>query len=405
MRPAPPALALAAAILAYGLIGVPAPAGVGLREIVIGTLLALAVLMARPWSIPAIGWSPDAPTWARSGVMALGWLLCVPLLTGLIAGWSADDILRDVVPLLFLFAPLAFVPSIREAGSRRLIRTALLAAGFAFTVRWWQHAGWRIDAVGVIALDDGTAYLLNAPSVLFAAIGLPASGFGLMVRGGWQRILGGLCLGLAGALCLVALAGAVHRLAFALALVALAVAALRETRGAPAGRLWLFSGGLVLAGAFGIQSWKAVALAIEKSRQVGLNARLDETIAVFDQCTRTFGTLLLGDGWGALIANPAVGGWRVSYTHSLPTYAAVKTGLFGLLALSWWLGSLAGPVRRALRASPSVALAALAPLAIALTLHGSYKYLDTGLLLALVLAQGEDAPAQRKTLLPSPTCV
>ena len=98
---------------------------------------------------------------------------------------------------------------------------------------------------------------------------------------------------------------------------------------------------------------------------------------------------LFGHGWGALVANPAVGGWRVSYTHTLPTYALAKAGALGLVALAAYLGAFALRALAALRRDPTLGWAVLPPLVMALCAHTSFKYLDTGILLTLMLLVAE----------------
>ena len=141
------------------------------------------------------------------------------------------------------------------------------------------------------------------------------------------------------------------------------------------------TGGDVLVGA-----WQQAA---EKTRLTGVNARWEEAAAVIDHAVATPWALLFGDGWGARIANPAVGGWRVSYTHTLASYSMLKSGLFGMLALGAYLAAMVRPWYRLLAADPPLALAVVPPLLMALCLHTSFKYLDTGVILSLMLLVAE----------------
>nr|WP_301311542.1 hypothetical protein [Azospirillum lipoferum] len=381
---------MAGALLLYGGLSVPAPPALRGAELSIGMLILLSIGWKWPLAVASghalrarsgIGWMPMA-------VAAFAWLLWAPLLRGAALGWEAADILRDVVPLLFLFLPVLLVPALCSAGQTavRALTGGLAMAGLLLALRWWRQAEWGFGAIGQRAMADGGVYLLNAPSVLFAAVALPAVALSLIAVGGQLRHwLAAVPFAVGGALCLAALAGAVHRTALGLALLSLTLIALWWARQ----RAWLVLPllvGLGLLIAVGgdalVGAWQQAA---EKTRLTGVNARWEEAMAVIDHAVVTPWALLLGDGWGARIANPAVGGWRVSYTHTLASYSLLKTGVFGMVALAAYLGALVRPWYRLLAADPPLALAVVPPLLMALCLHTSFKYLDTGVILSLTL--------------------
>jgi hypothetical protein len=387
------AAALVMALALYGAFSAPAPPSVRLTEAAIGGLLLLAV----GWRAPLFAVTghalrrADLPAWEALAIPALAWLLWAPLLRGAALGWESADILRDVVPLLYLFLPVLLVPALRRGGAwaERLLGGGLILAGLLFTLRWWKEVQWGFGAVGVRAMTDGGAYFLNAPSVLFAAVALPVLALGLAARGGVARWIAAPACALAGAFCLAALAGAVHRSALGLALLSGVAVAAWWARRAP-GLILLILAGLTLAGGLAGESlFGAWGQAAEKTRLTGVNARWDEAAAVFQHAVQSPWSLLFGDGWGARLENPAVGGWRVSYTHTLATYALVKGGLLGALALTAYLGGLAPVLLRLLRVDPPLGWALLPPLLMALGVHTSFKYLDTGLLLTLALLSNE----------------
>lgn len=383
-------MAMAGALLLYGGLSVPAPPALRGAELSIGMLILLSIGWKWPLAVASghalrarsgIGWMPVA-------VAAFAWLLWAPLLRGAALGWEAADILRDVVPLLFLFLPVLLVPALCGAGQTavRALTGGLAMAGLLLALRWWRQAEWGFGAIGQRAMADGGVYLLNAPSVLFAAVALPAVALSLVAVGGQLRHwLAAVPCAVGGALCLAALAGAVHRTALGLALLSLTLITLWWARR----RAWLVlpllaSLGLLVAvgGDALVGAWQQAA---EKTRLTGVNARWEEAMAVIDHAVVTPWALLLGDGWGARIANPAVGGWRVSYTHTLASYSLLKTGVFGMVALAAYLGALVRPWYRLLAADPPLALAVVPPLLMALCLHTSFKYLDTGVILSLTL--------------------
>nr|WP_246500084.1 hypothetical protein [Azospirillum soli] len=371
----------------------PAPPGIRVVEAVIGSLLLLAVGVRRPLFV-ATGHAlrtPGVAAWEVPAILALSWLLWVPLLRGAWVGWGAGDMLRDVIPLLYLFLPVLLVPVLRSVAepATRVLAWALMLAGLFFAGRWWQQAEWGFGAVGARAMADGTDYFLNAPSVLFAAIALPLTGVGLVSRGGVPRLVAGMvCVG-AGVLCLAALAGAVHRMALGLAVMAFVVVALWWGRRAPLTVALLVAVAVVFAAGFSDTLLGALGLVAEKNRLAGANTRWEEAAMVLDHVSASPWSFLFGDGWGALLPNPAVGGWRVSYTHTLATYALAKTGALGLLALDAYLGGLVPRALTVLRDEPPLGWAVLPPLVMALGLHTSFKYLDTGLILTLMVLAAE----------------
>lgn len=303
---------------------------------------------------------------------------------------------RDIVPLLYLFLPVLLVPVLRGAADRALplLAGGLALAGLALALRWWKQAQWGFGAVGTRAMPDGGAYFLNAPAVLFAAVALPALALVLASRGGAGRWLGAACCAAGGALCLAALAGAVHRTALGLAALAALVLLAGWTRRSHGPALPLLVLGLAAGLALGDPlsgAWEQVA---EKTRLTGANSRWEEAAAVLEHVARSPWALAFGDGWGAKLSNPAVGGWRVSYTHTLATYILVKGGLTGAIALAAYLGALVPLALRLLRDNPPLGWSLLPPLLMALGLHTSFKYLDTGVLLTLVVLGAE----RRKTL-------
>ncbi|MDB5491886.1 MAG: hypothetical protein JWO78_1735 [Micavibrio sp.] len=75
----------------------------------------------------------------------------------------------------------------------------------------------------------------------------------------------------------------------------------------------------------------------------------------------------------------------VNYTHNIFTTYLLKTGLVGLLLLTLYLYGLCRPLFDLLRVRPLLALALGVPLVIDLTLYASFKSLDFGLILLLVM--------------------
>lgn len=361
-----------------------------MEKLGIAGLLLAAVGVRRPLLVAAGSALRGGPAWATIGTLALAWLTWVPLLRGVWQGWEPTDILRDVVPLFFLFLPLLLVPILtREGdGAAEALCGALMLAGLLLALRWWRQQGWEFGAFGERTLGDGRTYLLNAPAVLVGAIGFPALSLRLAGRGGSAGWGAAILAGAAGAVCLTALAGAAHRLALGIALAALAAIGLIQARRTPWLAVILVVAGCALLAAFHEGVVGTLDRLAEKTRLAGANARVEEAEAVLRLVSASLPSLILGEGWGALVANPAVGEWRVSYSHTFVSYALLKTGIMGLVAFAGWAGALACVGWRLLRNDPMLALVCLPPLLVPFGLHTSFKYLDTGLLLTVVVAAG-----------------
>ncbi len=397
------AISALAALAVYGLWSAPAPSEIGAAEVAVGLLLVMATGLAQPVAMVsgALLRRPEARSFETVGAVAFVGLLWLPLLRGAALDWNGRDILRDVVPLIYLFLPVLLAAPLREAGGRAvtLLTAGLAFAGVAFALRWWSDAGWAFGAIGHRTMSEGASYLLNSPAVLFAALWLPFTAIRLLwpeaVPGAkplhpWLRFALALPLLAAAVLVCAALAGTVHRMA----LVLIAVSGLAFLLWCARRTVWPLLTVLLGLAAFalllpGDPLSGALGMVVVKSEQVGVNERANEAAAVLEQIGRSPISLLIGDGWGTLVANPAVGGWRVSYTHSFASYLLLKTGIFGLLLMLCWLATLLPAALRLIRRDPALALAALPPLAGGLLAHTSFKYLCFGLLLTAVALAGE----------------
>lgn len=382
--------AFALSILAYGAASAPAPPGIRPQELLVFAgiaLLAGATHSLRFFSGQDLGRAP-APLAAGSVIMV--WLLWQGFVLGLWNSWGLTDMMRDIVPMLFLSLPLLLAPALGRLPEYQADRLADVAAlaGLLFALRWWVEAGLALSAVGASPLGEGRFYLLNSALVPFASVwlGLRAMRLLLSPPTGWGWVLamaaatGSLC-------CLLAQAATLHRAGLLLSLLALAVGMGRWLWRRPA----LFVTGFLLTSvlllAVGARVAGVAELLADKTESVGLNNRADEFLAVLEQVSRHPLSFLLGDGWGALVANPAVGWWRVSYTHSAASYFLLKLGAFGLASMLLLAGLLAGMVARTARQMPILLLAVAPSLLLGCFLHTSFKYLCFSLLLSLVMGR------------------
>ncbi|SNS27954.1 MULTISPECIES: hypothetical protein [unclassified Azospirillum] len=396
--------ALAAAILLYGAASAPAPPGLRLQEMLIFAGLILFIGWRGPLLL-ASGLSlfsrrPGPGLAFRMASLVLMALLWLGMIRGLWNGWGITDMVRDVLPFLFLSLPVLLAPGLSRLSPAQFTRMVDCAgwAGCALALRWWVGAGMALSALGSTSLGEGKEYLLNSALVPFAGVWLclrAVSRPGGDAARLWRLSLP-LLYGLGGLACLLALAATIHRAALGLSLLAILLGLWRVLARRPLFALLLGGGLVVLVVAAGVPLVGVAGLVAAKTESVGLNNRVGEVLAVLDQVGRDPLAFLVGDGWGALVANPAVGYWRVSYTHSALSYFLLKVGLLGLVGMALYVGTLAGHVARQAIVLPMLFLAAAPPLLIGCFLHTSFKYICFSLILSLVVSMPESPFTREK---------
>jgi hypothetical protein len=233
-------------------------------------------------------------------------------------------------------------------------------------------------------MPEGDGYLLNSPTVLFAAVLLPLLALErLERRPGLPSLLMAFLLCGGAAIAGAALAGAVHRAALIMALSVVVGFAAWQARRKPLLAFLLLATLAVTAIGTG-QLAGTIQQIVWKTETYGLNERSAEAAAVLDQVGASWSDLLFGQGWGTLIRSPAVGDMWVSYTHSFATYMLLKTGVIGCLVTLAYVLSMAPALYGLMRADAPMAIALLPPLGLGLFAHTSFKYLCFGLLLSIL---------------------
>ncbi|WP_051329781.1 hypothetical protein [Niveispirillum irakense] len=386
----------AGALLIYGAAGMPAPPGIRWQELLIfAGLLAMTGLAgpARLVTGLALGRRDRGPApelgVASAVLMLLVWL---GLVRGIWNGWTVRDMVRDIVPLGFLALPVLLAPSLAllSARMRDLLADCAGLAGVMLVLRWAHNVGPQaLASIGTTPLGEGGDYLLNSALVPFAAVWLVLRAITLLDGGAadgwpWRRLRAGLFLS-GGMLCLLAMAATVHRAGLGLSLLALLIGLGRPLMRRPFLVLLALACLILVPILAGAPMTGMLALAADKTQAVGVNNRSSEILAVLEQVWRDPVPFFIGDGWGALVVNPAVGYWRVSYTHSAPSYFLLKVGVLGCVGIALYAGCLAARMGALWKGHPYLVLAALPPTLIGSLLHTSYKYICFSLIVSLVV--------------------
>ncbi|WP_435641095.1 hypothetical protein [Micavibrio aeruginosavorus] len=382
--------ALCAAILVYALWGEPTPPVFGWTEMVVGVLLAVAVgFRSFARAVTPVRGDPH-PFWFRAGQIFLLYGLSVPLVGAVMVGASPGNIVRDVVPFLFMLLPVFMIDVVRDRVRWHFIVTAcVVALGVLFAARVvaplvLANAG--IDHAAQLGLNmsgQDPRRLANAPSVLFAAMAmLGVAGVMITRRVNVNSVIVAATLAALALVPLAAMALVLQRASLGLLALGvvfwIGIGIVKKPRRMVVPLLGL----AVLCLAVWAPLSDVVAGLAHKNVMVGANMRWQEAAAVRD-ALHGIGAVLFGNGWGATVQSPAVGDSVVTFTHNLGTTLWLKSGLIGVgLGLAYF-GGLALALIRFLPVHPILAVALGAPMVIDYLLYASFKSLDFGLILLL----------------------
>jgi len=380
------------ALALYAVLGTPTPDYPGVIEGAIGALLVLAVGL--PQASYAILPQKDAPLWHGAGKILLLYGLSVAVLGGALRSFAPGEIMRDILPFLFMMLPILAADLFsRNPRYAQILPFALAALGLAQAARVCLQA-YGADFLPLFVLDSMREphYLANSPAVMFAALALCGAGIWAFVLFSVRRAGLAIALFLLAALPLAAMALALQRAGlgiWALYVLALCAAAFVK-RPAKAGLLVLILGGAGLMLAFGSPLGRELIALLEalwrKTELFGSNMRLQDAAAVWGAVSEGgWPALLLGLGWGAGFESPAVGGMYVGYTHGLIGAVFLKTGVIGLVLGGVYIGGLLMDVHKRISSPVRIVFwAAALPVLVDVFLYASYKSLDFGLVLLLI---------------------
>lgn len=365
-----PLLLFAGAVLLYAGASLPTPANPGLVELSLGLLLLLAARFSAVVGAP-VGGLLGAGGWLGLMGLALPLLIWLPALRGVLMGWAPADLVRDVLPLGFLFLPLVLAGRLPTQARTGLAGLFCAAAGI-LAGRFF---------IGVTDDAFGGRYLPLSPLLPFAVVYL--AGVGLRGRLYWLPAILPVLI-----VCFAALLSTGQRAAVGLSLLVCGGLLLAYLPRRPVRVVVLLA---TLTGLGWWADWDGLAALgalADKWRFYGFNTRDAEWHLVLSLAVADWDVLLLGQGWGGVVEIPATPGLRVSFVHSFAAYLLLKCGLLGLVALFPLLWGLWRLWRQAWRCDRLIAVAAAVPLLIALTLHTTFKFPCFGFVLALLACCG-----------------
>lgn len=384
------------AIVLYALWGSPTPDHPGVLE---GLIAGLLVMSAGIQGLQtALHFDGRRKAWFAAGQMLFVTGLSVPVIVGAVQGNSLLLALRDIIPFIFMLIPVLYYPLFRQRPEFvKPLLTVILFAGIMSGLRASLDFMGRPFALFFLSQDDELYYLANVPTVLFASLfftGLAVQKF-VQARSLRDFLKSSLCFPLI--LCtILPLALTMQRASIGIFIFYTLFSCLYFLIRSPRKMIIL----LILVG---VVFWPFISVAQDvlaslayKTSLVGGNMRLEDLQAVWGEVSHSPLTLLFGKGWGAVFSSPAVGGVEVNFTHNLFTSFLLKTGFLGLGLAAVYLLTLAWPLFwRVLPSDPLFAMALGGPLFIDVFLYASFKSLDFGLILLLLMVACNIASQRR----------
>ena len=364
-------IAFLLAFILYGLLSSPTPDELGWVEYSIGGLLLMGVGLGA-FALTVYGPYPASLQYHR---VFFFYMLSVPLMVGVVAGYGYHDILRDILPVLCLALPLLFYIYPQH---KSILVFGGVFIGAMFAMRY------GLNIFPEFYQSAPLLYLANSPLVPFATM----MGFHYLSHTDENTswVLRGLGLGIT-LLGLIAMTIMMQRAPLGLTVIACAGIWMLRLSLQPI----LMVGIAIVIGATAFIFQNHIADVFVnlsyKTMTVGWNNRLEEFQAVMMQSS------LWGQGWGAMWQSPAVADIWVRYTHNIISYYWLKAGLVGAGLAVGFVIFWGWQIMILIRHKPAIGFAVAVPFLIHVTLYTGFKTLDFAILLALAVTLCPAKPA------------
>lgn len=409
----------------------PMPFKIGAVEILMGTGLTIAALL--------LGFSfvTQKDGNLRLLISCLAYFLLIPLLVGFLHENAISDIVRDVVPLMFLSVLpvlIKFLPKDKNGPSRiRVLMGAIVFVGLVSSFQFYHGITQMFGSMkAFVTISNGSFAIENVrlgkaepekadveiekvepkyqmvllktyePAVLFTAIFLLCTALELILVKPRRFLLAFLALG-AGVFCAYEFFTLGLRAYSGLTVLAVAIYTLHLARAIKVpivNLVAVLALVLVLVSPFLMDT---LALMWSKQQAVGANGKLVEFYGVLDSISGHLSQIMFGVGWGGVFSNPIYDTHETTrFTHSLLSFWLLKTGVVGFMVMILFVFLLFRKVRleRILASSHSFAifLAASVIIIIGLFFQPIYKMLSFGLIVGLLLAELTSFPVKEREI-------
>lgn len=263
------------------------------------------------------------------------YLLYVPLMVGLLHGNKVVDILRDVIPLLYLFLVLFFYPILKQDYRLfiNILTIFICAIGVVFSIRHISSIDTFLAIGETINLGDKNYFVMD-PAIIFASTFLLTYGISILVLSSKQVAKGSIIFFL-GIIAFSSILSTIVRAQIALVGFSLLVTVIILLMKAKLKQLIIVLTVILLFLCVPIKNLIGVySFCTKKTIKAGvLNNRDAETSATLKAAATTKKNAILGKGWGGLVKSMATNGSYVRFTHCVYTYFILKGGFLGLLAI------------------------------------------------------------------------
>lgn len=351
------------AIILYASLSNPTPDILSWVEYCVAALLILSVGFIRSWNALTTRNIPFTLQYHRVFFM---YMMCTPLVIGIMNANIPSDIMRDIIPITFLIIPLIFRNNPPQA-----LPTILAIGGGLFALRYCMPF---IPQLSFLETNGELLYLANSPLVPFAAI----IGFSWVSdpnRILLSKRLLGLCVMI---ITFVAMMTMLQRAPLLLSAMACLILLGMRSIHRPLQSMVI---GVVITACllpvFPIIKDLGQSM-IDKTLSVGFNNRIEEFQSIITNAS------IMGKGWGALWQSPAVADIWVRYTHNMISYYWLKAGAIGAILAFFFITFWGREIIRVIRSNPALGMAIAIPFIIHVTLYTGFKTLDFACLLSLV---------------------
>jgi len=371
------------AVILYAAFSTPFPRNPGLFELVVGCLVVIYIGIKQPFIVFLAKGKNVIPVWLY---LIMFFYLIVPIVVSLINQWQFKDLIRDYIPLFYMFMPLFVAPILARSGERNILITMWVSviAGLILTMRYFHDVGiypWEVG--GDLLLDSGL-YLLYEPMVLFSVTFLLLYGL-RMLSVSWKNAPHSLACLFLGGIVILSFVSTIQRGSIGLVLLVIALWLLINLRNknvlliALVGVLIIYMGQEYLG--------SVARIFLEKHEAVGSNNKLSELFEIISVLLGegVFG-FLFGIGWGGVYNSPSEIHVAIRFTHSMFTFFLLKTGVLGLLLFCSYFFYVTRLVLKGIGNNSIGVYASIPPLIYGLLLQPTYKTLGFGLVLSIVFA-------------------
>lgn len=326
----------------YGAFSFPFPVEVTVVEIALGGIIVFSIMLNLTASFAAA---------TKYALYGYGFIMLVVLLSfgtiiGILRQNLPSNIIRDVVPLFYMFLPVlggGISWLVRgDNPNRYLLQLSYAACACAmfFCYRYFNSPDFVFDNIGIGFILGDLSYYQYDPTVIFALLFSTSQVFYLararvQIYTKFVGIIVFLCVIL---FTLISFVGIIQRLPMILFLLVIFVEVVLLVRRELFAIMLCF---MVMIIAIIWQVWPeyfTLEIFAQKTADHGLiSAKLTETSDIFEYFSSDFFLMMSGVGWGGLHYDSTIGS-ELRFTHNPITFFLLKLGLIGAIAVFTLIG-------------------------------------------------------------------